>query len=310
MSKNESCRFLAGALWFYAALALPHPARAAIARVQWLPRAAQSSTAYRVYVRDGGSTHVTDPQWSGSPAPAADGSLSALVPFTPAASGTNYFAVVAVNAAGDESALSGELPTGTPNPCRVDRCATKTSCDFGNRADGTPCDDVSYGNGREACLADACAQGECTASPGEEIAIDRMRFKQAKSSVKLAAKGRFIADPSIDLSLTGAVVELQTADGIVIYSSSIAAPSFTGVSAKRYHFTARRSQSDPLWNGLKRLDFKIKGLRWRVTTKAETPALATAFLEPSITLVIRLGTACVRRLDLPCQAKFALAICG
>jgi hypothetical protein len=263
------------------------------------------ATAYEIYVRDAGSTHDTGPRWSGNPAPAADGSLSALVPFTPSASGTNYFAVVAVSADGDESRLSEELPTGNPNPCQTDSCVTKTTCDFSNRTDGTPCD---IG---DPCLADACAQGECAASPGAEIAVDRLHFRNARSGTKLAAKGRFIADPSIDPAQTGAIVELRAADGAVIYSSSIAAASFkAGTSGRRYRFKRRRSESDPSRNGLTGLDFRIKGSRWLVTARAETSDLMAAFREPSVTWVIRLGDTCVRRLDVPCQAKSAVSICG
>lgn len=355
---RRSCRALAGAAFFCAASAIPHTATAATARVQWLPPAA-GAVAYNVYVRDGGSTHGPDPQWSGNPAPAADGSLSALVTFTPAASGVNYFAVVAVGNSGKESGLSGELPSGTPNPCRADSCVTKTSCDFSNRADGTSCDDASFCNGSETCragacdasaprncddgiactvdacdeaagscthvgaagcclacddidpcLADACAQGDCAASPGGEIEVDRIRFQRAKSGIKLASKGRFTADPLLDPSLTGAIVELQTADGVVLYSSSIAASSIKArASGRRYRFTARPSESDPLENGLTHLDFRIRGSTWVVTAKAATPDLMAAFLEPTITWMVRLGPTCVRRLDVPCRPKSELSIC-
>jgi hypothetical protein len=220
-------------------------------------------------------------------------------------SGANYFAVVAVSGDGDESRLSAELPTGTPNPCRADSCVTKTACDFSDRTDGTPCDTS------DPCVATACAQGECAASPGTEIAIDRLRFRKARAGTKLAAKGRFVADPSIDPAQTGAIVELRAADGTVIYSASISAALLeAGASGRRFRFRGRRSESDPSRNGLTGLDFRIRGSRWLVTAKAETPDLMTAFLEPSVTWVIRLGGTCVRHLDVPCQAKSTLSICG
>ncbi len=316
-------------------------------------------TGYHVYARHGGSTHDTTPQWTGNPAPAADGSMSALVTFTPAPSGTNYFAVVAVNGAGAESALSGELPTGTPDPCRADSCSSKTSCDFGAHPDGVSCDDASFCNGpevcragacdasatrgcadaiactvdlcdeaagacthvappgccpacdvRDPCLADACAEGDCAAGPGTEITVKPMRLKNGRSGIKLAAKGNFAADPSVDPTTTGAIVELHAVDGVVLWASSIAGEHIEARSSGRHHrFVARRSDPVPLANGLKRLDFRRKGSAWRVTAKAETVALTDAFRAPSITWVIRLGTTCVRHLDMACDQKAAFSKC-
>jgi hypothetical protein len=285
--------------------------------------------------------------------------MSAVVTYTPATSGTNYFAVVAVSSANGETGVSGELPIGTPDPCRNDSCVTKTSCDFSNRADGTSCDDASFCNGPEVCrsgvcdtsatrncvdavactvdacdeaagncthvgppgcclacdstdpcLADACAQGDCTASPGTEIEVNRVKFQSKASGIKLAAKGSFIADPSVDPSRTGAVVEMRTPDGVALYSSSIAAHDIkAGVFGRRYRFAASRSQSSFLGNGLTRLDFRIKGSTWLVTAMAESQELREAFLEARITWVIRLGTTCVRHMDMPCRQSSTLSTC-
>jgi hypothetical protein len=334
-------------------------AEAATARVTWLPRGTGTVTSYRVYVRNAGSTYGATPLWSGNPTPAADGSMAALVTYTPATSGTNYFAVVAVSSTSGETGLSGELPIGSPNPCRNDSCSTKTSCNFSNRADGTSCDDASYCNGPEVCLAgvcdtsavrncadtvqctvdacdetadkcthtgpagcclacdsldpclaNACAQGDCAAESGSELKVNRLKLLSKKSGIKMAAKGSFTVDPSIDPSTTGAVLEMRTPDGMVVYSSSIAAQSIkVGAAGGRYRFAAARSESDFLGNGLTRLDFRIKGDTWLVTAKAETPELMDAFLEPTITWVIRLGTSCARRMDMPCNQTSILSVC-
>lgn len=324
-----------------------------------MPSGSNAVTRYDVYVREAGSPHGSGPHWSGSPAPVADGSLSALVTFTPASSGTNYFAVVAVSSTGVESELSGELPTGTPNPCRADRCSSKTSCDFGTYPDGVSCDDASFCNGaevclagacsarvprncddgiactvdlceeaagqcvhvgppgccaacdvRDPCLADACAHGDCSAGPGTEIAVKQMLFRQGRSRVKLAARGTFPADRSLDPTLTGVVVELHGPDGVVLFASSITGPDIkAAASGRQYRFVARRTKSDPLANGLKRLELRRKGSTWRVSAKAETAELADAFLEPTLTWVIRLGTTCVRRLDIACEQGARRALC-
>src|SRR6185436_17375130 len=102
------------------------------------------ATGFNVYVRNAGSTYAASPIWSGNPTPAADGSMTANVTYTPAASGTNYFAVVAVSSTSGETGLSGELFLGAANPCRIDSCSSKTSCSFVNRDDGSSCDDGVY----------------------------------------------------------------------------------------------------------------------------------------------------------------------
>ncbi len=138
-----------------AALLSSTVAQAATARVRWLPSAASGLSGYRVYVRGSGAMYG-NAQWSGNPTtPDADGALSALVTYTTATSGVNYFTVVAVSNT-VESGLARELPIGAPNPCTVDSCWTKTNCAFTAKDDGTSCDDASFCNGPEVCLGGVC----------------------------------------------------------------------------------------------------------------------------------------------------------
>ncbi|MCC6765483.1 MAG: hypothetical protein IT293_12560 [Deltaproteobacteria bacterium] len=134
-------------------LAAPPAADAAMALVRWLPPASSGVTGYAVYVRAPCATYSGAPVWTGTPAPAADGSMSATVTYTP--SGTNYFSVVAV-ANGVESNISQERALGPTNSCREDACVAKTSCTCGNRPNGVPCDDASFCNGPEVCMAGVC----------------------------------------------------------------------------------------------------------------------------------------------------------
>ncbi len=155
----------------------PENATAANARVRWLPSSSQVST-YRVYVRNAGVPYSSS-AWSGNPAPSADGSITAVVPFTPGPSGVNYFAVVAIGSiSGVESNLSQELPIGTPNPCTLDACSAKTTCTFGTRPNGTSCADELFCNGDEVCQAGVCGSNarncadvvECTVDTCDEAA--------------------------------------------------------------------------------------------------------------------------------------------
>jgi hypothetical protein len=355
-----SRRFVIVAAWSCAAFGIASEAPAATARVQWRAGPGEGAAQYRVYIRGAGTPYTGSPQWSGAGTPAADGSTSATVTYTAASSGTNYFSVAAINDAGDESALSMELPVGTPVPCRKDSCTSTSSCDFGAAADGTACDDASFCNGAETCrggtcavrvprdcgddvqctvdacdetanrcthvapagcclacdagdpcLAAACAEGDCTAGPGTNIDRALVQFRERASDVKATVKGRFSGDPSVDPSVTGAVVELRAADGAILYSGAIAGSAFTrSKTGQRYRFAARGAEPDPLWNGIVSLDLRAKKSSiWLVTAKAATPELASAFIEPTLTWAIRLGDTCARHMDASCTQSARASNC-
>jgi hypothetical protein len=354
------CRIvIAAALVCAAAALLPALADAAVARVRWLPRDAASATHYAVYVREAGDTYVGTPQWTGNPVPAADGTLTANVTFTPAATGANYFAVVAVDSV-EESALSGELPTGWPDPCRNDHCSAKTACDFSAKPDGSSCDDVSFCNGMETCrsgvcavrterdcadatactvdacdetanacthvmspgccptcdagdpcLADACAAGQCPTNGGTELALERMRFTSRRSGVKLSVTGRFPSDAPIDPSSTGATLELRDLAGAVLHSSTVGPDLFKSRGDGNLHrFKVSRAAADDLEMSLRRLDFRLVDASWVVHAQWQAPDLMDAFLEPSLSVVVRVGDACVRRMNATCDQRSARSSCG
>lgn len=304
-ASSPRCSMSAAAFALAACTFLPNDALAATARVRWLPSAADAVARYDVYVRNAGAPYAA-PAWSGNPAPAADGALEALVPFAEA--DANYFAVVAVVADG-ESSLSRELALGTPLPCLVDSCTTKTSCDFGNLPDGTFCD----ADAADPCSA-VCMDGACTTAGADafasDVTLDGLRFTERAAGVVLALKGRFLTEAAVDPTGTGAVIELRDPAGVVLYTASIGAAAFTANSAgTRIRFRASRANADPAWNGLTRLSFKRTGSKWLVTAQAKTSALAEAANEPAITLVVRLGGTCVRRVGAECAQKPPVSTC-
>lgn len=349
---------IAAALVCAASVLTPRLADAAVARVRWVPRDA-AATHYAVYVRDAGTTHDGAPLWTGNPVPDADGTLSALVPFTPSASGANYFAVVAVNS-GAESPLSGELSTGSTDPCRNDRCATKTLCDFSAKPDGTSCDDAAFCNGAETCrggvcavrtprdctdesacttdacdetanactnvpspeccatcsagdpcLADACASGRCPTTEGAELALERMRFRSRRRGVELAMRGRFLADAPLDPATTGATVELRGADGLVLHSSTVGGDLFESQpNGERHRFAVSRSAAADLEMGLRRLELRRAEGDWVVNVQMNAPDLRDAFLAPTLSVMLRLGETCARRVDATCEQRPSRSTCG
>ena len=282
---------------------LSDAAEAATARVRWLPSGDAGVTRYDVYVRNAGAPYGA-PAWSGNPTPGADGALEALVPFSTAMTGANYFAVVAVSGT-TESPLSRELWAGTPIACRVDSCTSKTTCDFGTLPDGTSC---GFG-GADPCSA-TCLAGECGTSgagtPATDVEIGRLRFTTRSSDVKLSLKGKIETDATLDPASTGAVIELRGLDGTVLYSASVDATSFTANAAgTRFHFAASATDGD----GLTRMDIRRSGAKWIVSAQAKTPALGDASAEPALTLVVRLGATCAQRLGAECERKAPTTTC-
>jgi hypothetical protein len=349
---------IAAALVCAACVLGPHIADAAIARVRWLPRDG-AATHYAVYVRDAGDTHDGAPLWAGNPAPESDGTLSALVPFTPSAAGANYFAVVAVSTAA-ESPLSAELPTGWTDPCRNDSCATKTACDFSAKPDGSSCDDVSFCNGAETCksgvcavrtdrdcadqsactadacdetanacthvqspeccptcnsgdpcVAAACAEGQCPTTTGTELELERMRFTSRKKGVNLSVRGRFPAAAPVDPSTTGATIELRGPDGLVLHSSSVGPDMFeSDPNGEHHRFAVSRAAADDLEMSLRRLELRLVDAAWVVNAQLKAPDLLGAFREPTMTVMLRLGETCARRVDATCKQRPSRSTCG
>ncbi len=288
-----------------ACVLVPDSSFAATARVRWLPSDGAVSH-YDIYVRAAGAPYPTEPAWSGSPTPADDGALEALVTFTPSAAAANYFSVVAVSGAA-QSGLSHELWTGTPLPCRADSCTTQTVCDFGDLPDGTSCGD----GGGDPC-AGMCLGGQCGAAsgPGTDVTLYRLRFTTHASDVQLALKGRISTDVAVDPTASGATLELRASDGSVLYASSLDASAFETVApGQRYHYGASSTDAAALSNGLTRLDFRRNGSQWIVTAEGRSGQLVDAVPEPALTVVLRLGTTCARELGASCDERPDGSVC-
>jgi hypothetical protein len=163
----------------------------------------------------------------------------------------------------------------------------------------------------DPCLSDACTEGDCTAAGGVELEVNRLKQSNQASGITLAAKGRFEADPNIDVTTTGAVFELRSVDGSVLYRSRVDGDLMgAGATGGRYRYAVSRSTADQLTNGISRLDFRVKGSTWLVSVKAQTFLLAAALQESDVTWMIKLGNeGCARRMDMICKRKPSLSIC-
>lgn len=214
---------------------------------------------------------------------------------------------------GPEVCLAGTCDTSANRNCADAFACTVDACDETNDRcthNGPPgccvaCDTT------DPCLADACAAGDCTAPAGKDIEFSRIKLLARSQSVKLVAKGKFELAEDLDPSLTGAVIEMRTADGTLVYSSTI--PPYlirSGASKGRYRYTASRSVVEPQSNGIDRLDFRVKDAKWLVTVMGDTANLADASAESSLTVSLKLGgEQCVRQMHIPCLQKNALSVC-
>ena len=159
LPRHRSLRYvLAAVLALVVTGAGARAADAAIAkaRLRWLPSA--NAVSYNLYVRAPGVAYGA-PVSVTNPTPVGDGSVQAILTYTVASGGTNYFAVSAIGPDSSESGFSRELTIGAVNPCRVAACVSRSSCTFGNKPNGTACDDDVFCNGSEVCVQGSCVSG-------------------------------------------------------------------------------------------------------------------------------------------------------
>jgi hypothetical protein len=146
-------------------------AAAASARVRFAPTLDPRVVAYDVWVRPAGSPYTT-PRRATPLTNHDDGSVSYVVDGLSTTT-VYYFAVTAITGDAKESRFSDELPLGDVDPCRTDRCTSRTGCDFAPRPDGSFCSDGVFCNGAETCNAGACVPGATvTCDDGIECTVD------------------------------------------------------------------------------------------------------------------------------------------
>lgn len=146
-------------------------ALAARALVRWTPTADTRVVGYDVWVRPAGTTYDTAfrPTQLTSH---ADGSVSTVVDNL-VENRSYYVAVSAFTGDGKQSPFSRELGLGPVDPCVVDRCTGKTTCDIRPASDGASCSDDVFCNGEETCRGGVCQPGTArTCSDGIECTTD------------------------------------------------------------------------------------------------------------------------------------------
>jgi hypothetical protein len=270
------------------------PVSALSARVRWWPSPDTGVAGYNVYVRPAGSPY-------GSPLdarlpPQVNGTMAFDVAGL-SDGHTYYFAVSAYTTDQMESALSGELGLGAIDPCAVDSCWSRTGCEFGTLADGTPCSD------RELC--DVCRGGSCGVVGGLDALLSKLRLAQETGGTRLRASG--ISSSSAQLTPAASGIGLDVADGNGALFQRLDVPG-SALRGTRAGTRFRLAAVPPSAPGLRSLRLRLRNGVIRVSVDSMSTDLTAALSLPQLTWALRLGSdACFQIKVLCTQSTLGLS---
>ena len=236
---------------------------------------------------------------AGTPRPASDGTLSYDV--TGLSDSQVYFvAVTAYTAAHLESALSNELPIGTPNPCVQDRCVSKTQCTVNQLRDGTAC------FGPAAQCGATCLAGVCSGLSANGLSIDSIRLRLSSSQLRITGSGRFAATPSFDPASDGLTLTLSDGGGTSVVQTVLPATAFVGSPDDSSIKLAPRKSGQAALR-VRRLIFRTTNgrTRWKLRLNAPWPG----GLPSASTITLQTGGACLASAAVACNVRRSAATC-
>ena len=287
------------ALTLMTLLLLPTESRALVAQLRWQPSTDSRVTGYFVYVRPATMPYGAALD-AGTPHPASDGTVSYDV--TGLLDSQVYFvAVTAYTATHLESALSNELPIGTPNPCVQDSCVTKTQCTVNQLPDGTGCGAPAAAQCGATCLA-----GVCSGLSPSGSSIDSMRLRLSNGQFCVTAGGRFAATPSFDPASDGLTLAISDGGGTSLVQATLPPTAFVGSSDDSSIKLARQKTGQaPL--RVRRLVFRTRNgtTRWKLRLNAPSPG----GLPSASAITLQTGSACLASAAVACSVRGAAATC-
>jgi hypothetical protein len=287
------------ALTLMTLLLLPTESRALVAQLRWQPSTDSRVTGYFVYVRPATMPYGVALD-AGSPRPASDGTVS--YDLTGLSDSQVYFvAVTAHTATNLESALSNELPIGTPNPCVQDSCASKTQCTVNQLPDGTACGGPAAAQCGATCLAGVCSG----LSPGG-FSIDSIKLRLSDRQFRVTASGRFAATPSFDPADDGLTLAISDGDGTALVQTTLPSTAFVGSPDDSSIKLARqKGPQTPLQ--VRRLVFRTKNgtTRWKLRLNAPPPG----GLPAASAITLQTGNACLASAPVACTVRGSSATC-
>jgi len=270
------------------------------AQLRWTPSPDSVVKGYYVYVRQAKSTYGP-PVDVGAPQPAADGTLSWIV--TGLSPTTTYFiAVSAYAGTGIESALSGELPLGTPDPCALDVCSGPTQCTIGSLPDGTACGAAAAGSCGSACQA-----GSCLGAAQSGFAVTKLKVKRSDAQLRAAATGKFASSSLFDPVASGLQLTVVDGTGTVLVqvalppASLVASPDGSVVKLARRQGTTAQVQ-------LRRLTLKTRNGYTLVKLRLYAPPPPA--LPQSATVMLQAGSLCLTGAPSTCRVQPRILSCG
>jgi hypothetical protein len=287
------------ALTLMTLLLLPTESRALVEQLRWQPSTDSRVTGYFVYVRQATMPYGMALD-AGAPRPASDGTLSYDV--TGLSDSQVYFvALTAYTATNLESALSNELPIGTPNPCVQDSCVTKTQCSVTQLPDGTACG----GPGAAQC-GSTCLAGVCSGLSPSGFSIDSIRLRLSSGQFRVTASGRFAATPSFDPTDGGLTLALSDGNGTPLVQTTLPATAFVG-SPDDSSIKLARQKSSPGPLQVRRLVFRTKNgtTRWKLRLNAPSPGS----LPDASAITLQTASACLASPAVACSVRGSSATC-
>jgi hypothetical protein len=280
-------------------LLLPTESRALVAQLRWQPSTDSRVTGYFVYVRPATMPYGTALD-VGAPRPGSDGTLSYDVSGL-SDSQVYFVAVTAHTATNLESALSNELPIGTPNPCVQDSCVSKTQCTVNQLPDGTACGGPAATQCGATCLA-----GVCSALSPSGFSVDSIRLRLSSARLRVTASGRFAATPSFDPAADGLTLALSDGGGTPLVQTTLPASAFVG-SSDESSIKLARQKGDQAPPQDRRFVFRTKNgtTRWKLRLNAPPPG----GLPAASAITLQTGSACLASAAVACTVRGSAATC-
>jgi len=243
------------------------------ARVRWLPSTDPAVIGYRVYVRQAFRTYPA-PVDVGKPAIQSDGTMLAVVGGL--VSERTYYLAVSAYSRTLEGWLSHEIALGPTDPCIIDRCYTRTFCDFTLQDDGVSCGDGP---------CDVCRFARCTALPPVDIAATA-RVEEKPTGVRARLRGRFVPNGSVDPAITGVLLRFADRSGTMLVETTIPASVLkANANHRRFRLIAR----DAVY-GVRRFNLAVGTNRARVSMLLEGYQFQPLAENPDLTWAMRFGS--------------------
>jgi hypothetical protein len=279
---------------------LPAEGRALNADLRWTASTDPRVQGYNVYVRE--ATHPYGaPRNVGQQGDQNEDDGSVSWRLTGLVDGKTYFvAVTAYTGTGLESALSNELPIGTPNACVRDQCTAPTQCTLQALPDGSSC-----GPPGATCGA-TCLAGVCAGLADRVMTMDRTRVKAVRGDLKIMAKGSFVTSAAFDPMSTGLQLTVADPNGGALVQTTLA-PGDLLASRDGGTIKSASRRGKPA-GPVKRLLFRTRDdvTKWKVQLVVSP---APGGLPSGVTLAVQAGDLCVSAEAPDCQVRSRTLTC-